>query len=77
MTPLELPPWPEGQRITAPDAAKSYLTTRFADHERYAPALLRRLTELAAQPPYAGQYVFLLVVPQPQRSALCRLPERA
>jgi len=56
MTPLDLPPWPDGQRITAPDAAKSYLTTRFADHERYAPALVRRLTELAAQPPYSGQY---------------------
>ena len=55
--PAPLPaPWPAGQRLSAPDAANSFLTTHFADHERYAPALVRRLVALASSGPFRQQY---------------------
>lgn len=51
-----LAPWPAGQRLSAPDAAKSYLVTRFEDHGLYAPALAERLVALAASEPFRQQY---------------------
>lgn len=48
--------FPDSQRLFAPDQAKSYMTTRFADHARYAPALIACLLELAGRPPYSEQY---------------------
>jgi hypothetical protein len=53
---LALDPFPERQRIFAPDPAKSYLATRFADHKRYAPALIAHLLALAAEPQHRTQY---------------------
>ena len=51
-----LEPFPDGQRIFAPDPAKSYLATRFADHARYAPALIVYLLALAELPEHRAQY---------------------
>jgi hypothetical protein len=53
---LSLDPFPAEQRIFAPDDAKSYLATRFADHDRYAPALVGHLLGLAAEPRHRQQY---------------------
>ncbi|MEO1192724.1 MAG: putative 2OG-Fe(II) oxygenase [Pseudomonadota bacterium] len=51
-----LTPWPAGQPLQAPDAAKSFLETQFADHAAYGPALAQALCQLAAEPRFAGQY---------------------
>lgn len=53
---LPLEPFPAGQKLFAPDPAKSYMATRFADHARYAPALIACLLELKSRPPYSEQY---------------------
>lgn len=51
-----LDPFPEGQRIFAPDQAKSYLATRFIDHPSYAPGLIAHLLTLAQEPKHRAQY---------------------
>jgi len=51
-----LEPFPERQRVFAPDQSKNYLATRFADHGRYAPGLVACLLDLAARPPFSQQY---------------------
>lgn len=49
-------PWPAGQRLAAPDQAKSFLTTLFADHAAYGAALARLLIALSGQEPFRQQY---------------------
>ncbi|GAB5468848.1 MAG: hypothetical protein Kilf2KO_18780 [Rhodospirillales bacterium] len=49
-------PWPAGQRLQAPDAAKSFLETGFADHAAYGPSLRAKLLALAGEPRFSQQY---------------------
>lgn len=51
-----LAPWPEGQRVVAPDAERSYLVTHFDDHAAYAPELVLLLTDMAGRSPWREQY---------------------
>ncbi len=51
-----LEPWPQGQRLQAPDAANSFLETRFEDHALYAGVLVERLLSLASEPGFRQQY---------------------
>ena len=50
-----LPVWPQGQQITAFDADRTVLRTRFEDYESYHLRLTDKVLELAEQSRAAGQ----------------------